>query len=221
MTLEKYEQIDTLTVQQQRGSDITLNVFRAVFHGWRGDIPALLFETEQILTSDSNRAWDANKTIEQYARERGYIASGDPGRHQVSALYSAEAHSDMLAQKIQKQIKADDRFQAVKDKALAAHAHIDREYGTLINKLKNLTSQLEDRCRQEQRRLVDDVIHIQAQVAQEVGLPEQISDTDRERLLFPRQPLIDLSPNHYYQRYSRNIPTEEELIHALNLLQTE
>lgn len=198
---------DNIIVNQERGSNSVVWITEDVIPGYPSDQKTMVFETDQSLKSASDRAWNVEKAIEQYAFNRGYETQKPYGKFKVIAIYSEDCHSRMLANKLKEQIKETPTFLAAAESAKAEANQLNKEYGRYINELKHLVYLLEQALDAKLKAVAAELVEKQKQLIDEFG-SEGIKDY---HLFGDKHPFTEIKPTHYYKT-SDNIPDDFDKI---------
>lgn len=207
-------EIDSFVVKQERGQDSWVNVEEGFIYGYPNDKKTLVFITEQSLHSNSDRAWNVEKAIEQYANEQGYeVQKPYEDKFKVVAIYSEDHYSRMLAYKLREEIKKHPVFLDASEEAKAEADRLDKEYGKHIADLKYLIYLLEKSLDKKLKEIATLLVNEQIEIIEELG-----SDGIKDYHLFAdKHPLVEIKP-HYYKT-SNDIP--DSLDDILPLLDKE
>lgn len=180
------------TVEQKTGQDSLVTVYEET--NYLGYQMRLRFETDQILTSQSDRTWNVNKAIRNYAQERGYrIETTD--KHEAIAVYDKDPHGHVETWKVKKAIQSDPRYQEAARAAEQERDKINGDYGRAIRLLRNLIFALEERNRKELDRITAGLVAVQVEVVQGLTIPTVVNDLDRKQ--FEYWPLVKIEADHY------------------------
>lgn len=198
--------IESFTVSQERGQSSTVQVFEELYKNYPRDTKALRFVSDQSLASQSSRAWNVEKAIENYARPKGYDANDKSGKRKNEWLvfYDAYFHSHMEEFRLREAVKNSPAYKVkVADNTTAADT-INREYGIAIRQLKNLVTALEKRNQEELDRLNQELIAVQKDVLNRLEISEFLNEQDKKFLFDPNYPIDQVkidSYNNYGQGY--------------------
>lgn len=198
------------TVEQKTGQNSLVTVYEETnYHPTR-----LRFETGQVLDSQSDRAWNVNKAIKDYALERGYRIE-TTYKYEVIAVYDKDLHSHVETWKVKETIQSDPRYQEAARAAEAERDRINREYGRAIRLLKNLVFALEECNRKELERIAAGLVAVQTEVAGGLAVPAVVDDLDRKQ--FEHWPLVKIERDSYagYGVKQGELPAELDSILAL------
>lgn len=206
---------DTFTVKQERGQDSLVEVYQEMRPGWPIDKKILRFVSDQSLTSNSERAYNVEHAIKEYARPRGFDV-GRPEKNEIIAVYNPSTHSSYCEYQIRQQIIADDRYQAKVSEAEQKRDAINREYGIAIRQLENLVFALKGRNQKELDVLKKELIATQLEVLQDIEVPEVITEQHRKFLFEPSHPIAQMQMDSYTDYGQRGkLPTGLDSILAL------
>ena len=205
--------METFIVKQERGQDSYVEVYSDLVKSWPHDKQALIFTSEQSMTTNSERAWNVCKAIEGYATERGYRKQ-EIAKNQAIYIYDASHHSNILEYQLREQVKADTRYQAKLDANRQIADTVNREYGVAMQQLKNLVKLLEDKNRAELKQLNQELIATQLEILSEMDIPNEINEANRMRLFEPSYSMQDMEIDHY-RTYTKELPTSLDSILSL------
>lgn len=180
------------TVEQKTGQDSLVTVYEET--NYLGYQMRLRFETDQILTGQSDRAWSVNKGIKDYAWKRGYQVK-TTNKYEAIAVYDKDLHSHVETWKVKEAIQSDPHYQEAARASEQERDRINREYGRAIRLLKNLVFALEERNRKELEHITARLVAVQVEVAQGLTIPTVVNDLDREQ--FNHWPLAKIEMDHY------------------------
>jgi hypothetical protein len=212
--------VDSFCVVQERGTNSTVEVFEEVYADYPRDKKALRFVSDQSLTSNSDRAWNVTKAIENYAKPKGFDTSRytqSPNKNELIAFYDASFHSHMVEFQLREQIKSDERYQAQVIQAKQLETSLNQEYGSVIRQLKNLISKLEKRNQQELESINHKTIAVQLEILQDLDIPEFMDEQHKKRLFEPNYPIDQVQFDHYsdYGQGYDKLPDDLDSILAL------
>lgn len=193
------EFVDSFIVSQGKGQDSTIQVFEEVYKDWPRDKKALRFVSDQSLASQSDRAWNVEKAIKDYAHPKGYDTTRYTLREKNEwvVYYDANFHSHMEEWKLREQVKASPSYKVrVADNLIAKDA-INRKFGVPIAQLKNLIFLLEKKNREELDELNTALIDTQLEILAGLEIPETLNEEDKKSLFAPHYPLEKMEMDHY------------------------
>lgn len=195
---------DIIIVKQERGEDSTVKIFAETRDIFAGSQSFLRFESDQILTSQSDRCRKVAAAIETYCLERGYVYRSDNlKKYTTECRYSSQHYSRMLTHKIEKAVRKDSRYIAASAQTQEIAIALNDEYCREINLLKNLVFALEKKLDTELQKERDALRDLQVELVQEMDVPVQVNDFDRDRLFKPRYPLANIKQDRYAGRMRR------------------
>lgn len=201
---------DTITVPQEHGKDSIVEVSEEVRDGWPDPVRLLHFYTSQSLTSQSGRAWNVNKAIENYCKERGYVIEQE-NQHSATARYDSRAHSQQAWHTLQQLIKNSRRYIEAKAIADEKAEGIQVSYGQACGMLKNLVRELERRAQTELDAIATGPADAQRAILSELDLPSHLSQHDLDSLERPLyRPTLD-----HYRNFAIGLPNDLDTILAL------
>lgn len=209
------------TVKQQKGKDSTVKIRKVTMTGWPEDKKILIFETDQSLSSQSDRAWNVHKAIENYAHPKGYhLDQTHPknGKHELVFVYNAHHHSTSGEFEIRTKVQNDERYQDAAEVAKQKQYEINSIYGVAIRQLKNLTFALEKKNDEELERIKQELIDIQVSLVQEIDIPEYVQDFERKRLLEPNYPYTEIKADNTYNYHGQRDIFPDSINRMLKLL---
>lgn len=183
---------EQIIVKQSRGKDSTIEVFQETRDTYAGPVLFLIFESDQVLDTGSGRSWNVDETIKNYCRKRGFKLGHRNGKYRIEAQYSHREHSNYLSYKLKDQVKNNERFANAVEQAHQIETALNDEYAPAIAQLKHLVFVLERKLNDKlgiQRRALKD---LQAQILQEIGIPAEVTSQEREFLLQPYHPLVEI-----------------------------
>jgi hypothetical protein len=204
---------DKFIVKQEKGKDSEVEVFEITINSFPRNKQALVFTTDQSLFSQSDRAYNVQKAIDEYASPKGYRrdSSFDEKNKQVH-VYSQDHHSLMTEFAIREQVKADPRFISAASDAVQEMHYINNEYGSLINKLKSIVNKLENENRDKLKQIAQELIQTQVLIVKEVDIPDYVLEHHRKFLLEPHHP-YHIIERAQFTNYPE--PTVDELCQAV------
>ncbi len=172
------------------------------------------FVTDQQLFTGSNRAWEVEQAIKQYAHERGYR----PDKYLETATYDPGIHSHIEMQKVRNQVEADPHYQKAAQLAEAQAKTINTEYGRAVRLLKNLITALEKRQRAELGLIGQQLVATQREAMQNLFIPPVVNERDRGWL---DKPFAQLAINSFasYGVQPGEMPDRETLLDLLTLVE--
>ena len=189
-----------LTVPQEHGKDSTVEITEDIQNGYPGPTRILRFYTDQSLASNSGRAWNVRKAIEDFCNKRGYRIT-DESQHEITAAYSAQAHSYRALDSLRKAIQADARYERALTDGKKAAQDVQGSYGPAIAQLNALILALKTRARSEFATVTKEIGWVQNSVIADLELPPHLLPADQEALHRPLyQPEFD-----HYARYQTDL----------------
>lgn len=208
------------TVSQSKGKDSTVTVTPDTRRSWPEDKQVLIFETDQSLESQSDRAWNVLKAIEGYANPKGYQHNKAlDEKFEITFEYDAHHHSLQGEFQIRQQIIDNDCYKSAAAEAGQERDKINQEYGVAVRQLKNLITVLEKRNREKLDTVKQDLIQAQIQLIQEIDIPDHVAEHERKRLLEPSHPYIKIERDAY-QSYGQDGVLPDSLDWMLELLKS-
>lgn len=216
--------VESFTVSQERGQDSTIQVFEEVYKSYPRDTKALRFVSDQSLASQSDRAWNVEKAIKDYAHPKGYDTSryAQKEKNEWTVFYNANFHSHMEEFRLRESIKADPNYKVKVADNLIAADKINREYGIAIRQLKNLVVALEKRNQEELDQLNEELIAVQKDILSKLEISNVLNEQDKKFLFEPNYPIDQVkidSYNNYGQGYvpqgNAKFPTDLNSIMSL------
>lgn len=190
--------LNQFTVQQEKGKDSTVEIYQVTIQDWPRDKQALVFVTDQSLQSNSERTWNVEKAIENYAHPKGYQRDKSfDEKNKLTFIYSPEFHSGQIEFSIREQIKNDERYKSAASDAIQETNYINSKYGEAISQLKDILHQLEEKNRNELKQVAQDLIQTQVLIANEIDIPNELLEHHRKFIFDPSHPYIKLEMDHY------------------------
>jgi len=188
----------SITVKQEHGKDSIVEIREDIQDSYPTPIRILSFYTNQSLVSNSGRAWNVRKAIEEYCREHGY-RPWEETQHEIKAVYNAQDHSHHALDSLRKNIRENPQYQsALKDGKFRA-SKVQDTYGPAIAQLNEMIHALKAQVREKMAEIAADVTDAQAQAITGVQRPPHLLDRDYELLFRPLfQPEFD-----HYARYPK------------------
>ena len=162
-----------------------------------------------MLDTGSGRSCNVDETIANYCRERGFRLGQRNGKYRIEARYSRREHSNRLSYKLKEQVKNSERFTSAVEQARQTETALNDEYAPVIAQLKHLVFVLERKLNDKlevQRRALKD---LQVQILQEIGIPAEVTSQEREFLLQPYHPLVEIKTR---RGMSDEIPEDFDVI---------
>ena len=200
--------LDQFTVPQEKGKDSQVSVFEFEVEGWHTSKPALRFETDQSMQSNSVRAGEVETAIDNYAMQRGYRLQKPFEKFEVIAVYDTDFHSSVATANLRKQIVSHPRYERAIAATRQEKNQILAKYGRQIDQLKELISCLEKREAVELEAVKQNIISDQIEILNTLDIPEIINERDMRWL---KKPIEKIEHDHYKQ-YHRKIPANAEQI---------
>ena len=191
--------VDSFCVVQERGQNSTVEVFEEVYTDYPRDRKAMRFVSDQSLASNSERAWNVEKAIKEYAHPKGFDTSRytERTKNEWIVYYDASFHSSMVEFQLREQIKTNERYQVQITQAKQLEATLNQEYGKYIRQLKNLICKLEKCNQQELENINQQTISVQLEILQGLDIPEFLDDQHKKRLFEPNYPIDQVQFDHY------------------------
>ena len=199
-----------IIVKQQTGIDSTVTVTEEAI----GDRKTLTFVTDQQLFTGSNRAWEVEHAIMQYAQEQGYRVD----KHLETATYDPDLHSYIEMDKVREQVKADPHFELKARLAEAQVQTINNEYARATRLLKNLLTALQNRQRMELKLIGAGLSVAQHEVMDTMFVSPIVNEQDRSWL---DKPFIQVEIDHFASGGVQpgELPDRETLLDLLTLVE--
>jgi len=202
-------------VKQNTGKNSTVEVEEIVIPAYPKSKKGLKFTTDQSLNSGSDRAWNVEKAIKDYANSRGYAQQTGLDT-KFERVYVRDGH--MIEYNIRQGVKSDSRYQDAEQDALGKCSKVNEKYGVAIRQLKNLISKLENKNREELSKVREELIQVQVSVACEIGIPNDLDDHHKKTILEPSFPYIPIDRDSYAYYGQENVLPDGDINWILELL---